>query len=237
MLTACSSSTGETSEKSSVKSQEAEIPTEETASSTENKDEEENQYYQLGTTVSTDILAFTLNDAAMAIALSDTPDDHYCAPKEYNAEEDTDNPYVAPKGHTYAAFTYTIGNLDRAKTEFHPESSLSIAYKGNIYNEVDEVAYLLLSDTVTQVVDWTGKSTTQELAAGWHGNPTLYLLLSPEESESRRGYIDMPIDVDNLQDEFTLTVTLPDSSDKANSFTYLVTEEARLKLSEENGIN
>ena len=84
----------------------------------------EEQYAAVGDTVSTDIFSFTLDSAALAIALDNTVDENYFLPKEFDAQQDSDNPYVAPKGHTFAAFTYTVTNLDRASAEFHDGSLL-----------------------------------------------------------------------------------------------------------------
>lgn len=72
------------------------------------------QYYKLGDTVSTDIFEFTLNAAEFTIALNNVNDDDRYTPKAYDPQDDADNPYVAPVGHTYAAFSYTVSNLNRA---------------------------------------------------------------------------------------------------------------------------
>ncbi len=50
------------------------------------------------------------------------------------------------------------------------------------------------------------------------------MLLQVGEKESRRAYIDVTTDVANLDDEFKLTVKLPNSSGSESSFTYLVTK-------------
>ena len=61
-------------------------------------------------------------------------------------------------------------------------------------------------------------------AGEWYNEPGGYMLLQAGEKESRRAYIDVTTDVANLDDEFKLTVKLPNSSGSESSFTYLVTK-------------
>ena len=77
---------------------------------TDEQRQEDVQYFQLGDTVSTDIFEFTLDTAALTIALNNrTANDgtagNYFTPKEYDTQQDAQNPLVASKGHTYASFT------------------------------------------------------------------------------------------------------------------------------------
>ncbi|WP_417344082.1 hypothetical protein [Evtepia gabavorous] len=108
--------------------------------------EGESQYYKLGDTVTTDIAEFTLDTAQFTIALSNINDETYFTPKEFDAQLDAGNPYVAPTGHTYASFTYTVTNLDRASMEFHGDSSISVEYDGKMYSTMVDGAYCVDKD-------------------------------------------------------------------------------------------
>jgi hypothetical protein len=66
-----------------------------------------------GTTVSTDIVDFTLDHAELATACSNSVDENYLLPKVYDEAADADNPFVAPVGKSLVALTFTITNHDR----------------------------------------------------------------------------------------------------------------------------
>lgn len=183
------------------------------------------QYYQLGETVSTDIFEFTLDEAKMTIALNSIYDKNYFTPKEYDAQQDTNNPFVAPKGHTYAAFTYTVKNLDRASNEFHNGYFISAEYNRESYSNLHEGAYFLYQDS--QYLDENGRLQTDK-ANEWHSKPANNFHLGVGETETRRAYVDMAVDVDNLNDEFKLIVQIPNSDGAITKFKYLVNEEDRL---------
>lgn len=94
--------------------------------------------YHVGDTVSTDVVEFTLDNAALALALENTMDESYGLPKDYDATEDAQNPYVAPTGTTFAAYGYTLKNLDR--------SSRTVSLQGeNVNVELDGKNYDLNS--------------------------------------------------------------------------------------------
>ena len=215
-LVACGSDNG--SNETPGNSVNATLP--ETSNSTV-EPEEETQYYQLGDTVSTDIIEFTLDEASMTIALSSVYDENFFTAKEYDAQNDADNPYVAPKGHTYAAFTYTVTNLDRASVKFHNGSFASVEYADEIYSELEEGAYFLYQDA--EYLDSNGKLQKDE-ANTWHSYPSENLLLSVGETETRRAYVDMTVDVEDMSSDFKLIVEIPTSDGTKSSFTYLITE-------------
>lgn len=171
-------------------------------------------YYKLGDTVSTDILEFSLDKATLAIALSNIIDNDYCSPKEYNPQTDNDNPFVCAKGHTYAAFTYTIKNIDR--TNYNGVLPLVEAEYKNIKSnkQVDGAQYF------SKIDEWkpTGNNATSPVYS-WH------FVLEPETPETYRSYIDIPVDAESLSDDFILTVNLPTSDGSISSFSYLITQE------------
>ena len=170
-------------------------------------------YYKLGDTVSSDILEFTLDKATLAIALNNIIDNDYCSPKEYNSQTDNDNPFVCAKGHTYAAFTYTIKNIDR--TNYNGVLPLVEAEYKDVKSDkqVDGAQYFSALD------EW--KPT------GNNANPPVYswhFVLEPESPETYRSYIDIPVEADSLTDDFILTVNLPASDGSISNFSYLITQ-------------
>lgn len=181
--------------------------------------------YKLGDTVSTDIFEFTLHNAQFTVALNNVTNNSYFTPKEYNAKDDSNNPYVAPVGHTYAALSYTVTNLDRASGEFHTGSFATVKYDGKKYSALKEGAYYLYEDKL--VADVNGNVGTEEGAA-WYRNPGSNFLLMAGEKQTRRAYIDLSISVQDLTEDVTLTVQIPNSAGKKVKFTYVVTEADRL---------
>lgn len=111
-----------------------------TESSMENSTEEnEADRYVVGDTVSTDIAEFTLDRAELCIALNNTYGDKFLTPKEYDANQDNKNPYVAPVGKTLLSFDFTIKNTNRTLVNFcgldskawHP--NFKVEYNGETY--------------------------------------------------------------------------------------------------------
>ncbi len=188
----------------------------------ETTSEEERRYYKLGDTVSTDLFEFTLDEAKLAIALNNIIDENFFTPKEYDAQDDKNNMFVAPKGHTYAAFTYTITNLDRASTNSSDNGFGVVAeYDGQTYWGRKDGAYFLYQDH--RFMDMYGKMRI-ESAGKWYRNESSNYILDPSEKRVLRACIDIGVNVANLSDGFKLTVQLPDSSGDKQEFTYMLTE-------------
>lgn len=182
------------------------------------------QYYKLGDTVSTDLFEFTLNAAEFTIALNNVNDDDRYTPKEYDPQDDADNPYVAPVGHTYAAFSYTVSNLNRASCEFHNGSFATVKYDGKNYNSLEEGAYFLYADM--QIMDANGKLRTEK-AGEWYNNPGRNFLLMVGEKTTRRACIDIAADIKDLTADVEITFAIPNSDGKKTEFTYLVSAADR----------
>ena len=176
-----------------------------------NNDNKTATLYSVGDTVCSDILQFTLDEATLAIALSNAVDNNYCSPKVFDAQKDANNPLVCGKGHTYAAFTYTIENLDR--TNFNGRLPfVSAKYQGETSNkQVDGAQYIKSTN------EWrtTGNNPTSPVYS-WH------FVLKVGETKTYRSFIDIPVEATDLTDEFELIVELPNSSGSTDSFTYLV---------------
>ena len=170
-------------------------------------------YYKIGDTVSSDILEFTLDKAVLAIALNNVMDDNYGSPKEYNAQEDNDNPFVCAKGNTYATFTYTINNIDR--TNYNGVLPLVEAE----YKDVVSDKQVDCAEYVPGTGEWksTGNNATPPVYS-WH------FVLEPGVAETYRSYIEIPVEADNLTDDFIQTVKLPASDGSTSDFSYLITQ-------------
>lgn len=180
--------------------------------------------YKLGDTVSTDIFEFTLNAAQFTIALNNVKDDNYFTPKEFDPADDSNNPYVAPTGSTYAAFSYTVKNLDRTDATFHSGSFASVEYDGEKSSVLKEGAYYLHQNK--NIMETNG--SIREYPAGeWYSDPSNNLHLMTGATETRRSYIALGKNVEDLTSDVCLTVSIPNSSGKKVKFTYVVTETDR----------
>lgn len=183
-----------------------------------------NEYHKLGETVSTDIFEFTLNAAEFTVALSSICDETYFTPKEYEPDADADNPYVAPVGHTYVAFSYTVKNLNRASSEFHDGHFATVKYDGKKYNNMEEGAYFQYNNE--QYLDVDGKLKTKK-GGEWYSDPGNNLLLLTGEKETRRAYIDIETEIKDLTEDVEITIKIPNSEGKEEAFTFLVTAADR----------
>ena len=193
-----------------------------------NHQEETAERYEIGDTVSTDIFEFTLDAAALTIALNCSYDDNYFTPKGYSTQSDSGNPFVAPVGHTYAAFTYTVKCLDRSDNEFHDgiSGAVSIEYDGKTYkgkypDDTKDGAYYLYEDKNYSDVD---QSLKTDKAKEWHSGASNNMLLFAGATESRRAIIDLPIDIEDLDSPFILNVSVPCSDGSKTVFSYSIGE-------------
>lgn len=187
--------------------------------------EENIHYYKLGETVSTDIFEFTLNAAEFCIALNNVNDDNRYTPKEYDPQDDANNPYVAPMGHTFAAFSYTVNNLNRTSCEVHDGNSVfaTVKYDGNNYSSMKDGAYFLYADKT--ILD--NGNTKTEKAGKWYNNPGSNFLLMTGAKETRRARIDIDTNITDLTADVEITFAIPNSDGSKTEFTYLVSEANR----------
>lgn len=173
----------------------------------------DNETYALGDTVETDIARFQLLAGEFTYALENTYGNSYASPKEYDATEDQKNPYVAGKGHTLAAFEFYLENLDRTSLDigggFNSEF-IYVTYDNTDYS--DQAVFLADSDDDFK----------------WEGYDSDNILLFSGEKGYYRGYIDVPVDVDNLDETLILNVVLPTSAeDQSSTFSYEISEADR----------
>lgn len=220
VLCACGNEKGsaEPATPDTVETSEAKTMVEEvTADNSDMQSEEpELESYKLGETVQTDIAALTLDYAEFAIALGSTVGDNLMVAKEYEAQEDSDNPFVAAMGHTMVGIQYTIENLDRSSLSLDGSFNgtfITIDYQGKNYIEDTEYGAKAVWDESGNY-DWTTYMS-------------INILVEPGKTESYKCYKNLAVDVDSLEDTFYVTFIMPVSGGKTESFTYEVTNEDR----------
>ena len=152
-------------------------------------------YASVGETVSTDIFEFTLERAELAIAANSTyTGGNILLPKEYDADEDGDNPFVAPTGSTLVTASFTVKNLDRSSLGFNFDGFgvpiVTFQYNGEEY-EASEVDAAVPDSTGTFDIDRTSNE-----------------ILDPGEELNVRVCMTVPVDV-GLDEPFELVVKVP----------------------------
>ena len=188
--------------------------------------------YAVGDTVETDLVKFTLDNTCFAIALeksfpvgcdfygntaygSNYSKLDYFTPKEYSAEDDSDNPFVAPKGNILVYVEMTIENLDRASLEL--DESLN-----------DEFATLQYNGTEYQIDIFEDRNKRYGIEADSEGNwealGVSNLLLSASSTATYRAYYCYPVEPESPDDPFEITFQLPKSDDTTESFTFAVNQ-------------
>ena len=178
----------------------------------------------MGETVSTDIFSFTLQAAQWTIALDNVSGETFFLPKEYSAQDDADNPYVAPIGHTYIAMTIVGTNLDRATNELYSSFGspllTEVQVDGQTYPVTMECGAVMTNLDKT-VLDPNGYPNTIH-ANQWYSDVTSNMLLQVGESQTRRVYLDVAEEITDLTTPFSFTVQIPNSDGEKEEFTYQV---------------
>ena len=208
-------------------------PTESTAT---NSDSTENdKMYRLGDSVETDILKFTLENAQLAIKLKASGwatyeeeqqgivhigSDYFTA-DDYDASEDLGDAYVAAKGHTYVVMQFYAENLDRTSLSFNEgfDKFIKVEYNGKTYSD----------GYTTQQIKYGAKSND---GLEWEKYNYSNVFLSAGENAHMRGYFDIPIDAEDLNDDFNLTFSLPTSNETTVDYHYQVLYTDRKKIEE-----
>ena len=182
--------------------------------------------YKVGDTVETDLVRLTLNDSALAVALNNSLtigtgfsiDNDYFCPKEYVAEEDADNAFVAPKGSTLVFYELLIENLDRDYLEldnsFDSDGDfVTVTYNGATYSD---------SDFEEKEYGWIIRDVEGE--QDWDSTPVGNILAGVGEKDLFRGYAEAPFEPESLEDSFEIIFNLPNSDGSIESFTFVVNE-------------
>lgn len=229
---ACSGNGGKTAEKTQepTEAPTAEPTEEPTEAPTPEPTEEPEPKYAIGDTVSTDIMSLKLEASEPAIALhnswglSGSSDwgKVVFTPKEYNAAEDAKNPYVAATGHTLIYFCITISNLDRTRLSYASSSMdleryYKIEYNGNTSAKLATGAERSNKD------NYVGNSmggATKIPANQWYQSTILGLEV--EETATARLYFDIPTDISNLTEGYTLSFQLKNSNGSMTTFSFFV---------------
>ena len=182
---------------------------------------EDSTIYKLGESIETDILRLTLENAQLAIKLNASGtatyeemqkgivhiDSDYFTADDYNASEDLGKAYIASKGHTYVVMQYYVENLDRASVSFEgsfDEQFITVEYNGETYSCSTEY----------------GAESADGLE--WEKYDVSNVLLLAGENTHLRGYIDIPTDAADLNDDFDLIFSLPASDGTTVNYRYQV---------------
>lgn len=198
------------------------------------QEREEVTKYVVGDTVETDLVRLTLNDACFAIALGNSfpvgcdfmgntaygsgySELEYFTPKEYSAEDDSDNPFVAPKGNILVYTEMTLECLDRDSLEVDDSLNDEFAvlnYEGEDY-KVDIFETLAMNKEYGIRADAEGN---------WEQLGVSNLLLAPTSTYTYRACYCYPVEPENLDEPFEITFQLPKSDDTTESFTFAVNQ-------------
>ena len=170
--------------------------------------------YKLGDKVATDVMEITLDRAQLALALGNSGStnnfDNYGTPKEYDASADGSNPFIAAKGHCLVYASFTVTNLDRN----------SIDIGGDINPQLTSVEYN--GETYADNLQFTGEFKAEDVH--WMPHSAINAIIDAGATISLRGYIDIAVEPENLNDTFRLTFLLPNSAGETEEFTYEITE-------------
>lgn len=200
-------------------------PTDTPTTQGETTPESQTQELAIGNTAATDIVELTLDQAELAIALhngSDYANLFYLTPKEYNAEKDSQNPFVAPKGHTLIPMTITMSNIDRAGSiDLSEDLCDEVIYKEEAYPTSVKIQRRLESD---DKIEWENKNASN-------------ILIPQAATKTMRLYVDLPVEADSLSDDFKVKFNLPNSDGTTTAFIYAISEADRLALVAEKPID
>lgn len=169
--------------------------------------------YTVGETAETDILALTLDWAQLSIALENTWGDDYFTPKEYDAAEDANNPYVAAKGHTLVSIIYTVSNLDRASVDFDGSFNptfITVEYQGASASETKYGAEGIANEYGLN--EWSQYNSSN-------------VLLQAGETCTYKCYCDIAVDAADLTDSFRITFSMPNSDGTTTDAVFTVDSE------------
>lgn len=182
---------------------------------------ENTEKYKIGDTVSTEIYEFTLKRADLTIACSNSNDETYLLPKEYDASDDSNNPFVAPMGTTIISLEFDIKNLDRAKHGIGYSSgdlplNWEVTYNGenySLYRKYDaQASYNPGFDLDANYTIWDGVLEKEVTGR----------LIEPGQSTNIVTYAVVPVNITDMDSPFEITVFLKDVSGEKVYFTYSI---------------
>ena len=165
--------------------------------------------YSLGEQVKTELIKFKLLEGKYSYALSSTLNETYGAPKEYDEKSDKDSLFLASKGHTLVALSFSVENLDRTDLELE-NSFIEAKYNGKKYSDNNQFAAVSKDN-----LNWEEHDDYETIVID--SGEKLYV----------RYYIDIDEDIKDLDSTVELIVTLPSTNDKDEKFNYTVTKQDR----------
>ncbi len=162
--------------------------------------------YNLGDTVSTDIMSITLEKCQFT---------YYVSNNSSTLAEPTDKPhsfsqFAAKKGECIIAITYTIKNIDR--TGYFSESAYGweAKYNGNKYDLSGNLS-------MSAVLNPNDGSVLEV-------NNSNNILVYAGQQYTMRTCKKIKVDPENITDSFEITIPLDNSSGEHESFTYVIPE-------------
>ena len=163
--------------------------------------------HKLGDVVKTDIAKFKLLDSKYTYALNNSIGNELGKAKEYNADSDSSNPYVAAKGNTLVAITFSLENNDRSEINMD-WNFLTVKIDGKKYNP--DIKYLAESND----------------NLNWNSYNSSNIIILASKKVYYRCYLDIDKDVKDLDSDVELLVELP-TSEKKETFKYVITKKDR----------
>ena len=159
-------------------------------------------------------------------------EDNY-TPKEFDRQEDLNNPYTADTGHTLAWFDFTMSAIDRSDIDIdlYSDTLVKVKYNNKDYSYKKKIGQSSSTDfTIGREKKIESNGTLvngriQMLTGTWRDFSSIsgILLLAGEKSQFR-GYMQIPENITNLQDKFYITFMIPNSNGKTTPFTYVINE-------------
>lgn len=203
---------------------------------------EQETYYAVGDTVETDLVKLEVRRAEFTIALTDTTslplssldtmyfvsgeatgdnygdDMKYFTPKEYDEQQDANNPNVAPKGSVFVYAELAFTNLDRTAIEIdsaNNEDFATLRYDGSTYH-IDTFDSPSKCYGV-EAYEWGMWHTVDKYNDG-------KVSLDPGTLKVYRAYYCYPVEPESLDEPFEIMFQLPNSNGGAESFTFAVNQ-------------
>lgn len=189
--------------------------------------EDTTTYYELGETVSTVSVDFTLEECQFTYYMdAGNPVDQQ--PGCRVSAEHTHA--AAPVGSCFVAYTYTITSKDRVIFSIGDGSGVdwepmwTVTYRGNVYNVIQngqwEYMKTSLHDAYIHLINTDNDYRTEASGPARRGADEFHIY--PDETARIMHYGVIHVDPDSLNDEFLLTVNVRSGADEYEYFTYRI---------------
>ncbi len=172
-------------------------------------------------TASTDIADLTLENAEFAHYLSATTDNTYLTPIEK-----TNTMYTAKTGKCYVSLTFTITNKDRGGSISFADPFVSVgdwAPKWNVkYKDEDYTVYGFNLNSDNYPFNLSSSCVIDKETGEAKRHDSSNYLLDSGETVTLRTFGIIDVDPESLKDGFELSVQVPNSDGKNETFTYSI---------------